>query len=77
MHMLRGKKEKERKKTGKISIWRKVPMEKKLYVSQEQNEKKIPTLKLKLAESAVIYDLPYESNYRTSFKNFIKIVNLQ
>lgn len=52
-------------------------MEKKLYVSQEQNEKKVSTLKLKLAESAVIYDLPYESNYRTSFKNFIKIVNLQ
>lgn len=35
------------------------------------------TLKPKLAESAVIYDIPYESNYRTSFKNFIKTVNLQ
>lgn len=49
---------------------------KKLYVSREPNEKKI-ILKLKLAESAVIYDIPYESNYRTSFKNFIKTVNLQ
>lgn len=36
-----------------------------------------PALKPKLAESAVIYDIPYESNYRTSFKNFIKTVNLQ
>lgn len=58
---------------------------KKLYIPREPNEKQKkpkkpqknqPTLKPKLAESAVIYDIPYESNYRTSFKNFIKTVNL-
>lgn len=44
---------------------------------ESQMKKKKKILKLKLAESAVIYDIPYESNYRTSFKNFIKTVNLQ
>lgn len=52
-------------------------MEKSYTFPESQMKKKIPTLKPKFAESAVIYDLPYESNYRTSFKNFIKIVNLQ
>lgn len=57
---------------------RKVPMEKSyMFPESQMKKKKIPTFKPKLAESAVIYDLPYESNYRTSFKNFIKIVNLQ
>lgn len=53
---------------------------KKLYVPWEPNKKNRfsqPTLNPKLAESAVIYDIPYESNYRTSFKNFIKTVNLR
>lgn len=42
-----------------------------------KEKKTQPTLKPRLAESAVIYDIPYESNYRTSFKSFIKTVNLQ
>lgn len=48
-----------------------------MFPESKMKKKKILTLKPKLAESAVIYDLPYESNYRTSFKNVIKIVNLQ
>lgn len=69
----------KQQKAGKISIWRKVLMEKNYTFPESQMKKKTnqPTLKPKLAESAVIYDIPYESNYRTSFKNFIKTVNLQ
>lgn len=52
-------------------------MEKNYMFPESQMKKKKKALKPKLAESAVIYDIPYESNYRTSFKNFIKTVNLQ
>lgn len=69
--LLRNSKKQVKLAFGEKFLW------KKLYVSREPNEKKKKILKLKLAESAVIYDIPYESNYRTSFKNFIKTVNLQ
>lgn len=48
-----------------------------MFPESQMKKKKKKALKPKLAESAVIYDIPYESNYRTSFKNFIKTVNLQ
>lgn len=75
--LLREGKKKGRKQVklafGEKFLWKKAIC----FPRAKWKKKKIPTLKPKLAESAVIYDLPYESNYRTSFKNFIKIVNLQ